>query len=292
MEIRYMNDLHLEVSGRGDTRRDPRFSLPVGAADRERVLVLAGDIDVDARAVDLALRMAPEFRAVVQILGNHEYYRWGSPQRLPVKLHNRVVEAGAANVHVLENGAVDVGGVRFIGATLWTDFNAGDAAAMYDARNVMNDFRRIRYGPSGAPYAHRFLPRDARFLHRISRDFIEQAVGEAHDVGRTPVVVTHHAPYPPAGPNGPPLSFSYGSDLAALIERCRPSLWIHGHTHESVDTWIGSTRVVSNPRGYAGIEPVEEFDVERRVAVPSKGDSSVGDSAGNQGTGMQGQEDG
>ncbi|MCY1554175.1 hypothetical protein D9M68_907290 [compost metagenome] len=29
-----------------------------------------------------------------------------------------------------------------------------------------------------------------------------------------------------------------------------PSLWFHGHTHDSFDYRVGTCRVVCNPRGY------------------------------------------
>ena len=31
-----------------------------------------------------------------------------------------------------------------------------------------------------------------------------------------------------------------------------PKLWIHGHMHNRSDYMIGDTRIVCNPRGYAG----------------------------------------
>ena len=270
MEVRVMSDLHLEFNGRGLSRKDPLFDVPVTDADAERVLVLAGDTDVDTRAVDLPLRVAGHFRAVVQVLGNHEYYKGGSPQRLPQKLREQVSKADVGNVHVLENACVDVGTMRLIGATLWTDFKGADPVALREARNRMNDFQRIRCGTAAAPYIRRFLPEYACRLHIESREFIEGAVRGAHADGMIPVVVTHHAPYYPAGPEGPPLSFSYGSDLDELIRSTQPRLWFHGHTHDVVDTVLHGCRVVSNPRGYAGIEPVEGFEPEKLVAVDAE----------------------
>jgi Icc-related predicted phosphoesterase len=64
---------------------------------------------------------------------------------------------------------------------------------------------------------------------------------------------THHAPS--ARSLSPryaqdPVSAAYASNLDDLVEAYAPALWIHGHTHYSVDYTIGSTRVVSNQRGY------------------------------------------
>jgi hypothetical protein len=38
--------------------------------------------------------------------------------------------------------------------------------------------------------------------------------------------------------------------LDYLIERSGVPLWVHGHTHFNVDYQIGSTRILTNQRGY------------------------------------------
>ncbi len=48
------------------------------------------------------------------------------------------------------------------------------------------------------------------------------------------------------------LSPAFNSDLEPLILRHQPELWVHGHTHWSVDYAVGRTRVYSNQRGYPG----------------------------------------
>ena len=47
----------------------------------------------------------------------------------------------------------------------------------------------------------------------------------------------------------------YSSDLSEFIlDHPQIKLWTHGHTHEDFDYLIGSTRIVSNPRGYINYE--------------------------------------
>ena len=57
------------------------------------------------------------------------------------------------------------------------------------------------------------------------------------------------------------------SNLDEIVENSGAALWLHGHTHVSQDYWIGSTRVVCNPRGYAGYELNPDFDPNLVVAV-------------------------
>ena len=45
----------------------------------------------------------------------------------------------------------------------------------------------------------------------------------------------------------------YSSDLSEIIlDHPEIKLWTHGHTHDPFDYMIGTTRIVCNPRGYAG----------------------------------------
>ena len=87
-------------------------------------------------------------------------------------------------------------------------------------------------------------------MHQDSRRFIDTALRA--DSIKT-VVVTHHLPHAKSIPprfKGDLLNAAYASDLSGVIEQGRPALWVHGHTHDSCDYDLGSTRVVCNPRGY------------------------------------------
>ena len=73
------------------------------------------------------------------------------------------------------------------------------------------------------------------------------------------VVVGHHTPSPfsvhPKYAHDTLMNGGYHTDLTEFIlDRPQIKMWTHGHTHEQFDYMIGSTRVVCNPRGYAGYE--------------------------------------
>jgi len=247
MKIHVLSDLHAEFSP---------FQPPPTEAD---VVVLAGDTSMGTRGIALAREWFPD-RPVLYVAGNHEFYR-ESMTRLPRKLAD---VARAAGVHYLENAQAVIGGVRFLGCTLWTDFELfGERHhSMAAAQATMNDFRLIRV----APEYRRFRPADARVSHLVSLDWLLAALDTPFD-GPT-VVVTHHAPslrsvnaryrHDPATP-------AYASDLEYLLDG-RASLWIHGHTHVCVDYEMGGTRVLSNQRGYPN-DVVEGFDPARVVEV-------------------------
>jgi hypothetical protein len=156
-------------------------------------------------------------------------------------------------IDFLEGDEVVIGGIRFIGTTLWTDFRLyGNGApmglAMSEAQRFMPDFSNIRYSPMP-----KFEPSHSVSIHRESRSWLAEKLAEPFD-GRT-VVVTHHAP---SRRNiatqyaNSPISAAFASHLDALVAKA--NLWIHGHTHTYFQYLIGDDpdrgHVICNPRGY------------------------------------------
>ena len=242
MRLHVLSDLHLEFAP---------FDLPPVAAD---VVVLAGDLHPGVRGLEWAAARWPG-RPLVFVPGNHEFYGHAYP-RLVRKLEARAAALGP-HVHVLADRTLTLGGVRFLGATLWTDFELlGDpvrsAAA---AREQMTDFRRVRVEPAFS----RCRPQDTVMWHRRTVAWLRGALAERRSLPT--VVVTHHAPS--ARSLNPlytdPVAAAYASHLDALVADSGARLWLHGHTHHCVDYALGGTRVVSNQRGYPD-EAVAGFD--------------------------------
>jgi predicted phosphodiesterase len=241
MRIRILSDLHLEFG---------LAELPEVAAD---VVVLAGDVDKGVRGVGWAREQFAGV-PVVYVVGNHEYYGHAVPQ-LTEKLRR---EAEATNVHLLEDRAVTLDGVTFLGCALWTDFDlhGNRHLAEIEANVRMTDYRAVRVSPQ----YRRLRPADTASLHHASRRWLERELAAPAEARR--VVVTHHAPSARSlapGTAHMPVSAAYASHLDALVEASGAALWVHGHTHHPVDYRIGATRVLSNPRGYAE-EGVAGFD--------------------------------
>ena len=239
MKVQIFSDLHADV-------RTPR---PVVVPPDVDAVVVAGDTAQGAENAFMHLRLSvPMQIPIVMVMGNHEYYRRSFHEELV-----RAREVGPLyGVHLLENDTVTIGGVRFIGATLWTDYalfgEANLGRAMVAASRGLNDHRRISW--SKRPW-QRFRPQEALLLHRTSCKVIEKTLAETFD-GPT-IVVTHHAPH--VGSLHPRyaneiLSAAYVSDLGPVIETAQPDLWVHGHVHASFDYNVGATRVLCNPHGY------------------------------------------
>lgn len=231
MQLQEMSDLHLEF--RGQAWRKYVDSLPV-LAD---ILVLAGDIHVGEAIVEVLAAFGQRWRHVLYVAGNHELYNT-SPAA--VARHRETVQRETLNVHWLENDAVTIEGQRFIGCTLWFP-DPGDPRI----KRGMSDFHVIQ---DFEPWVYDRCETSKRFL-------------EQH-VTKSDVVVTHHLPHRASiAPKyrGDALNPFFLCDMGQLIAQAEPRLWIHGHTHESVDVDVGPTRIVCNPFGYARREENPRF---------------------------------
>jgi len=236
MKINYVSDLHLEF---GPMEIEPN------AGD---VLVLAGDINIKGQ-VDWINSIASKFNHVIYVLGNHEFYN-GAIDNVYKETRESLVD----NVHMLNDESITIDDVTFHGATLWSDFLNGNPASYSICDQAMNDYRLIQAGDG----KHRFEPKIAHTLHDISKKFLQK------NVKKGDIVVTHMAPsllsIHEKYKNDMNINGAYASDLSDLILDTQPTLWFHGHMHNSFDYNIGDTRILCNPRGYVGDELNFEFE--------------------------------
>lgn len=250
MKLSVLSDLHLSLGA---------LAKPQSDAD---VVILAGDIARPREAVAWASRFD---KPVLYVPGNHEFYGGSIAGTVEELKHLSV----GTHIRVLDNEEVILGGVRFLGTTLWTDFMLfGDGekrtAAMHEAQRFMRDFSRIQIGD--AP----FTPKASAALFAQHAAWLERRLDEPY-AGPT-VVITHHAP---SAKSIHPrfvdslLNACFVSDAERLIDASRVRLWIHGHTHDSFDYQVNGTRVLCNPRGYAkdGVNENPSFDPNLLAAV-------------------------
>lgn len=267
MKIAVASDLHLEFA-------DINLKNEEGAD----VLILAGDICIAAALHDhpasvhqLSLtdgqlegrqalayysrdffkRISFQFKHVIVIAGNHEFYngKW-----LASIDHLRHEYGQFPNIHFLERDTKVIDDVVFVGGTLWTDCNKGDPMTLHALSDMMNDFRCIRHDGLG----HIKL----RAAHTIERfnmtlGYFKHVLSENKD--KKCVVVQHHAPSTlsihDAYKSAYLMNGGFYSDLSEFIlDHPQIKLLAHGHMHNQSDYLIGDTRVVCNPRGYAGHE--------------------------------------
>lgn len=233
MKIQLWSDLHLEHHSDWGGRFLDSYEP---AAE---TLVLAGDITAARFRERLDLVFAStsmRWKHVVYVPGNHEFYETSLTDGWA---NIKASAANRPNVHVLDNSGVTLDGVRFFGGTGWYPEISLHPLAPYET-----DVDEFKAGFPDFWFIRGFEPEVYMSRKRLADGLY--AINEHPDV-----VVTHHLPHEhcvvPKYRNDPFNCF-FVSDLD--VETVGAQLWLHGHTHSSVDVTIGPTRVLANPHGY------------------------------------------
>lgn len=239
-KIGYISDLHGDLSN----------AVPYG--NNLDVLVLAGDVFPNPESassfikqIEMAFGVSQDV-PIVCVLGNHEYYN----NTIDGTIADYKKAFKGLNVSVLEKESVEIDGIEFLGATLWSDLsNPIDAWAVSQG---MNDFVFIHEEGKARSlqiYSNMLQPETYHRMWEETVSWIDEELGK----DRKRVVVTHHSP---SGITTPPqfresrIRRGYYSDMDDLILEHKPDLWIYGHDHVSAKHTLGDTRIVSNQAGY------------------------------------------
>lgn len=257
MKLHVLSDLHIE------------FSPVVHRAPHDAdVIILAGDIGEGVDGLIWARKTFPDNRPIIYVAGNHEYY--SNDLNLVSVMRKKAAEL---NIQFLENNSFEWNNVRFLGCTLWTDFNQWSRHDVQLALEKMSDYKKIAVSEwrnrsknqAKAEYAlgkkyqklqdPMLTPLITFLLHKESMKWLEQELEKPYS-GKT-VVVTHHAPAIGAvmgsdHANMVKLIGAYATDLSAFLIKYKRiiNLWVHGHTHRPMDYYSGGVRIITNARGY------------------------------------------
>lgn len=179
--------------------------------------------------------------------GNHEFYGHAIQD-----VEKRMIESAksTSNVTYLSCSDFVLNGYRFLGTTLWTDYELFGLDqkhhAMHMAKDALADYHFIRKQKQSGDF---ITPEDTILLHRQHVKWLETLLRKPFP-GKT-IVITHMAPSIQsitAQYISDPVSAGFASNLEALVKKA--NLWVHGHIHESMDYMVGGCRVLANPCGY------------------------------------------
>ncbi len=277
MKIQLLSDLHLESQ--------PDFNAePAPQAER---LVLAGDIGSYQQGADGRVMEEPDWGLqrfsplpsyagwpvpVLYVPGNHEY------DALDVDEAHTALRRTCDRLGIqwLERESTVIDGTRWLGATLWSDYEALVPSGASEAvRRTLRQkaFRAADFYLSkmaGRRQGALFDAAAMRMLGLESQAWLRAQLAQDFD-GPT-VVVTHFAPtLHSADPRYGLVPGTAG--FCNAMDDCLPlaDLWLHGHLHCATDLQVGRCRIVANPLGYAAKNEQGGFDPLRLVEVPTRG---------------------
>ncbi len=230
MKIKLISDIHVEWHEDHGTKFVQEFN-----PDNYDVLVLAGDIGTKSNIIPFLenLSRKDDGKPKIFVPGNHEYY--GSSVK---EANDNIANNKPRCVHFLNNDSVKIDGHNFVGTTLWfSDGGNRSKAIVEDMR--WTDFRHIQN-------------LNAYDLHAESIDFLHSTVSS------NDIVVTHHLPHKnaisPRFKNSTANRYFQADVPQHLFGKAK--VWIFGHTHDSNNFEVGNCRLVSNPVGYPGENPI------------------------------------
>ncbi len=291
VKIQLLSDLHLEVH--------PHFvPTPAPGAD---LLVLAGDVGSYQggsllKDADFGLaRFSPQHgwpTPVLYVPGNHEYDGLdfdATHERLRQTCERLGITWLEREVITLAQltGASEPA-VRFVGTTLWTDFDAlgptgvlsATSSASSTSANALAQqlkardkaFRAANYYLKKAltmRHGELMLAAQMRDQALLCQTWLRDALNEPFD--GTTVAITHFAPsLKSADPRYgmTPGTAGFCNALDELLPMAQ--LWLHGHLHAPSDYTAGGCRVVANPLGYARKNEQAGFNAGFVVDLPVK----------------------
>lgn len=241
MKLQIISDVHSEWHA--DLGREFFNSLPVAAP----TLVMAGDI-ADRTSIGVILPIiAKRWNNTIYIPGNHEFYGCR-----PDDYRREVESFPHPNFSYFHDPTFKRRNKRdIICATLWFEEVPGSR----ENQRRISDSELIKVDDY-ISWAHN--------QNLDARKLIEE------HATKDSVIITHHLPHSrsihPKYQNEALNCFFY-SNCENLIERYQPKLWIHGHTHESMDYSVGKTRIICNPFGYAPYDLNPNFNEALVVEV-------------------------
>jgi len=180
MKIAVCSDIHLEFG-----------TIILDNTEGANVLILGGDICV---AKDLNNRdeyaladrfgrsetwhqffqeCCARFPHVIYIVGNHEHYH-GDFRDTIGRLRDKL--GYLVNLHILDKQMVQIGDVKFIGGTLWTDMNNEDPITLLHIKGMMNDFRCVDNSNRVVNYKAPIYKKDE------NGEYIMQKIGEINSL--------------------------------------------------------------------------------------------------------------
>jgi hypothetical protein len=291
MKLQLLSDLHLEAN--------PHFvAEPTTGAD---LLVLAGDIGSYQVRHDGSVMTEPDWGLqrfsplpqyagwpvpVLFVPGNHEY------DGLDVDEAHAGLRRACDRLGItwLERQTLEIEGVRWMGSTLWSDFDALGHVGLEGTTTPSTHGKERKRTPD--PLGHRLRQREKAF--RAANFYLSKMAGQRQGrlfdaesvralalecqawlhaellrpfAGPT-VVVTHFAPTLHSA--DPRYGLSPGTaGFCNSLDDWLPlaDLWLHGHLHCPQDLRVGRCRIVANPLGYADKNEQAGFKAHQLIEV-------------------------
>ena len=231
MKIKLISDLHV------DCQRDAGKSLIESIPNSDHDLtIIAGDLceggDTDFY-FDTIAKLSDHFKEILLVNGNHEY--WGGYANAVDQDIDQTISCFNNVIRLKPGFPEKFQGISIHGGTLWFD----DSPGWEETKRGFPDFSRIG----------NFVPWVFNEHQKFIKMFEDGLVQEGD------IVVSHHLPsFKCVHPEyaGSRINRFFANNMDKYIAQYKPSHWLFGHTHHSIDMMLDNTHAMCNPHGYPG----------------------------------------
>lgn len=248
-QFQIMSDLHIE--NYEDDVDYKNFITP-----KADVLILAGDIGRVARKNQLEnflKKLCPNFKAVLYVLGNHEYYKVDNyPEKTMEETRECMAEISSKidNLYILNRDSIIIGDVCIAGCTLWS-YTTLNTVPSYIVR--IKDINSVKY--------------NSMFFEDLN--YIKSMISYCKKNKLKLVVVSHYSPSYSVSKKKKRDKYTslYCSNLDGLLNSRSIHTWICGHVHKNFDLiTTRGTRLLSNQKGKPK-DNILDFSLEKIIQV-------------------------
>ena len=228
VNFQVVSDLHIESY----------FTNKLSIKPVADILILAGDVCNIHKYNKLERFLSDvckNFKHVIYVLGNHEYYHVKNRKHKTMDELIKVVlefEKKFNNLSILDRNSLIIEDVCIVGCTLWSKINI----------DIPSFIVRI-YGMNSYIYNN---------LHDQDVNYIKNMIEYCEKNEYKMVVVTHHCPTYSLLSKKKLLDkykSLYASNLDYLFDGKKIHTWISGHIHINYDVIKNGTRLIGNQRG-------------------------------------------
>jgi predicted phosphodiesterase len=251
MNIFFLADLHFDF---WQQECPEKLDSLIPLLEKADALILAGDITNKPKVRwNTAFEWLTHYidaSKIYVIPGNHDFYSHtlDDEQRL-----QDIAESWGVNWAYRKEFTLD--GVRFLCATLWTDFELHGPLrnVKHAIEKGLNDFRYIRL--KNRDYS-KIKVEDVSSVHQKDLKWILNKLNDTFEGPQ--VIVTHHAPTERVLVHTGPLNAAYASNLDPLLKayQDKAKWWFFGHSHEAQSLDIHGWHLKNVSLGYPSKEAI------------------------------------
>ena len=239
LKIYCISDLHLELY---KSYKKVLMRLNIVIPKDIDVLILAGDIGYPMgknhkhNYIELLKSFKSQYKYVILIAGNHEYYETINNDREFVT--NELIKiAKEANVILLNNNSIIINRIKFIGTILWSH-------ADKKVEIKLNDFKQMFTSVE-----------DYNNEYEKCFNWLKDELNDKNDKSEYDeiIVITHHLPTEELV-HEKFRGYEYGSafytNILDDLKLNKVKYWFCGHSHEYMTYQKNDTKIILNPVGY------------------------------------------